>query len=87
MASWYERRPLTREQRDLIRTLIDRAARAQINWTEEARCARCGVEHIDPWTGAYRYVPGCRSCTDRKLRRLYRAADRPEQLSLDARGA
>jgi hypothetical protein len=75
MASWYERSPLTRDQRDLIRTLIDRAARVQINWTAEARCRGCGVEQIDPWTRAHRYVAGCRTCTDRKLRRFYRARE------------
>jgi hypothetical protein len=73
MVSWYERGPLTGELRDLIRALIDSTTRAQIDWTAEARCRGCGVEQSDPWTGARRYVAGCRTCTDRKLRRLYRA--------------
>jgi hypothetical protein len=59
--------------REQVRNARDRAVRVAIDWTAEPRCAGCGVEQMDPWTSAPRYVAGCRTCTDRRLRRSYRA--------------
>jgi hypothetical protein len=61
--------------REQVRNARDRAVRAAIDWTAEARCTGCGVEQADPWTGEPRYVAGCGHCTDRKLRRAYRAGE------------
>jgi hypothetical protein len=73
---------MTAAAREHVRRAIDAAARGRIDWTAEPRCAGCGVEQIDPWTEHPRYVVGCPTCTDRKLRRAYRAAAAP-QLELD----
>jgi hypothetical protein len=65
---------MTAAVREQVRAARDRAVRAAIDWTAEPRCAGCGVEQSDPWTGEPRYVAGCRTCTDRRLRRSYRAS-------------
>lgn len=49
---------MSREQRELIRKLIDLAVRAKIASEERMSCAGCGMALRD-WT------PGCSTCTDR----------------------
>jgi hypothetical protein len=67
--------------REQVRNARDRAVRVAIDWTAEPRCAGCGVEQMDPWTSVPRYVAGCRTCTDRRLRRVYRR--QPKRPALD----
>jgi hypothetical protein len=73
------------EFREALREAIDCAARARIDWQAEARCAGCRVEQFDPWTEEARYVPGCKACSDRRLKRGYRAAE--AQLALEGMAA
>jgi hypothetical protein len=60
------RRPLTRNERDRLRGLVDAARRQAIDWEVESRCSGCGVEQRDSETGELRYSDGCRTCADRR---------------------
>lgn len=74
---------MTADLRQSLRLEIDRAVRSRIDWEAELRCAGCGVEQIDPDTGAYRYVDGCPTCTDRRGKRQLRVRDREPQLAFE----
>jgi hypothetical protein len=67
------RRPLTAQERDRLRALIDVARRRQIQWDDEPRCSGCGVEHRDASSGEDRYTVGCRTCSERRCGRRKRA--------------
>lgn len=58
--------PLTRVDRERLRSLVDRARRAAIDWEAESRCRGCGVEQRDRETGELRYSEGCRTCAERR---------------------
>lgn len=79
--------PLTADLRLALRLAIDRARRETIRWDAEPRCIGCGVEQADPFTGAFRYVAGCRTCTERRWGRHRRQhavpAPVPAQLVLE----
>ena len=74
---------MTGELRETLRAAIDQATRQRIDWAAEERCSGCGVEQFDPWTKEPRYVAGCRTCSDRRLRRQYRAAAGGTQLVIE----
>ena len=73
---------MTAATREALRRAVDRAVRARIVWDAEARCAGCGVEQIDPWSGVYRYVTGCRTCAHRASKHRQRARREVPQLVL-----
>lgn len=72
---------MTADLRHSLRLAVDRAVRARIDWLAEPRCVGCGVEQADPFTGAFRYVAGCRTCTVRRYNRP--AESVPVQLVLE----
>lgn len=67
----YTRTPLRRNEREMLRRLIDQARRARISWEADARCAGCGVEMVDA-DSEQRYLPGCRTCADRRAKHRQR---------------
>jgi hypothetical protein len=67
-----KRTTLQADEREALRRLIDGARRARIVWEADARCAGCGVEMVDA-EGEQRYVPGCRTCADRRAKHRSRA--------------
>lgn len=74
---------MTADLRHSLRLAIDRAVRARIDWDAEPRCAGCGVEQADPDSGAYRYVPGCPTCSDRASKHRQRTSEPSLQLELE----
>lgn len=78
---------MTGETREYLRSAIDEAVRASIDWSREARCAGCGVEHFDPFTEQPRFTDGCFTCRDRRYGRARRAVATPAQLVLEGMAA
>lgn len=74
---------MTADLRHSLRLAIDRAVRTRIDWQAEPRCAGCGVEQLDEDSGAYRYVPGCPTCSDRASKHRCRDAERERQLAFE----
>jgi len=72
----HSRRPLTRDERERLRRMVDRARRAHVAWQVDARCVSCGVEMVDEATGEFRYLPGCHTCSDRRAKHRQRATSR-----------
>jgi hypothetical protein len=61
-------------ERQALRQLVDRARRASLQRGGHPRCAGCGVEIRDGDSGEWRYVAGCRTCSERRCGRRRRSA-------------